>query len=469
MSILDHYDKLAEQRDKWKAKNSYFYRELENFYRFQIPEGSKVLEVGCGTGDLLAAVRPSRGVGVDISPEMVRIAGEKYPDLDFREMDASSEPFGETFDFIILSSLLGELDDIQTFLENLKSATHPGTRIILDFYNYVWEPVLKFGELVGLKMPQRLQNWLPLEHIENLFHLASYDIVKKGYRLLFPKYVPVLSYFFNNIVARLPFIRRFSLLEVMVTRVKRTPEEILSSEYTCTIVIPCKDEEGNIEDAILRIPQMGLHDEIIFVDGNSVDGTVPEIERVIREYPDHDIKLIHQGDGIGKGDAVRKGFAAAEGDILMILDADLTVPPEDLPKFYDAIVSDKGEFINGSRLVYPMRKGAMRFLNLLGNRIFSHLFTGILKQRFSDTLCGTKVMFRKDYDRICEGRAFFGDFDPFGDFDLIFGAVKLNLKIAEIPIRYRERSYGGTKISRFYHGWLLWKMTWKGFKSFKLG
>ena len=469
MSVLEHYDKLARQRDRWRSKNRYFYRELENFYGFQIPEGSEVLEVGCGTGDLLAAVKPSRGVGVDISPEMVKVASEKYPDLDFREMDVSSEPFDETFDYIILSSLLGELDDIQTFLENLQSATHPGTRIIVDFYNYLWEPILKFGEHVGLKMPQRLQNWLPLEHIENLFHLAGYDIVKKGYRILFPKYIPLLSYLFNNALARLPFIRRFSLLEVMVARAKRTPEEILSSEYTCSIVIPCKNEKENIEPAILRVPQMGPHDEIIFVDGNSTDGTVSEIMRMISENPDRDIKLIHQGDGVGKGDAVRKGFAAAEGDVLMILDADLTVPPEDLSKFYDAIVSDKGEFINGSRLVYPMRKGAMRFLNLLGNRLFSHFFTGILEQRFSDTLCGTKVLFRKDYEKICKGRSFFGDFDPFGDFDLIFGAVKLNLKIAEVPIRYRERSYGDTKISRFYHGWLLWKMTWKAFKSFKLG
>jgi SAM-dependent methyltransferase len=468
MKTQEYYDSIAVQRDGWITKNSYFYQELERFYRFQIPTGSTVLEVGCGTGDLLAAVKPSRGVGVDISPEMVRIASSKYPDLDFRVMDACTEPFDEVFDYILLSSLLGELDDIQAFLENLKSATHPGTRIIVDYYNYLWEPILKFGEWTGMKMPQKLQNWLPLEDIENLFFLSGCDIVKKGFRLLFPKKIPVISYLMNNIFARFPLIRRFCLLEVLVARVQRTPENILSSGYTCSIVIACKNEKGNVEQAIDRIPQLGTHDEIIFVDGSSTDGTVDEIERMIRERPECDIKLIHQGDGVGKGDAVRKGFAAAEGDILMILDADLTVPPEDLPKFYNALVFDKGEFINGTRLVYPMRKGAMRFLNLLGNRLFSHLFTGILEQRFSDTLCGTKVLFKKDYERICEGRAFFGDFDPFGDFDLIFGAVKLNLKIAEVPICYRERKYGATKISRFSHGWLLWKMTWKAFKSFKL-
>ena len=221
-----------------------------------------------------------------------------------------------------------------------------------------------------------------------------------------------------------------------------------------------------MEPAIQRIPPFGKHQEIIFVDGHSTDGTPEEIKRVIQGYPDKDIKFFVQ-DGRGKGDAVRKGFAAAGGDILMILDADLTMPPEDLPKFYRAIAEDQGEFINGCRLVYPMEKQAMRFLNLLGNKFFSMMFTWILNQRFKDTLCGTKVLFRKDYKKIQANRSYFGDFDPFGDFDLIFGAVKQNLKVVEVPIRYRERTYGSTNISRFRHGWLLLKMTVFAYRKFK--
>jgi glycosyltransferase involved in cell wall biosynthesis len=178
--------------------------------------------------------------------------------------------------------------------------------------------------------------------------------------------------------------------------------------------------------------------------------------------------LIHQDDGTGKGDAVRKGFAAATGDVLFILDADLTVPPEDLPKFYAAIAEDRGEFINGTRLVYPMEQEAMRFLNMLGNRFFSVAFTYLLGRPIKDTLCGTKVLRKSHYDRIAAGREYFGDFDPFGDFDLLFGAAKTGMKLIEVPVRYRARTYGDTKISRFRHGLLLLRMTALAFRKFKL-
>jgi glycosyltransferase involved in cell wall biosynthesis len=215
---------------------------------------------------------------------------------------------------------------------------------------------------------------------------------------------------------------------------------------------------------------MGPGTELIFVDGNSSDGTVEEIETVIREYKGPlTLRYIPQGDGKGKGDAVRKGFAAAKNDVLMILDSDLTVPPEDLPKFYRALVQQKGEFINGVRLVYPMEGEAMRFLNLLGNKFFSLALSWVLEQPIKDSLCGTKVLYRSDYDRIAAHRAYFGDFDPFGDFDLLFGAARLNMRIVDLPVRYRARTYGETKIDRFAHGWLLLKMTGFGFAKLRMG
>ena len=226
-----------------------------------------------------------------------------------------------------------------------------------------------------------------------------------------------------------------------------------------SVIIPARNERGNIETAVRRTPRLGSGTEIIFVEGNSNDGTAEEIERVIAAYPDRQITHIPQGDGRGKGDAVRKGFAAARGDILMILDADLTVAPEELPKFYNALMSGHGEFVHGSRLVYPMQKQAMRSLNIVANKFFSIAFTYLLEQRFKDTLCGTKVLFAQAYRQIAANRSYFGDFDPFGDFDLIFGAAKLNLKIVEIPIRYYARIYGTTNISRFKHGWLLLQMS----------
>jgi glycosyltransferase involved in cell wall biosynthesis len=230
------------------------------------------------------------------------------------------------------------------------------------------------------------------------------------------------------------------------------------SQYSVSIVIPARNESGNIENAIRRMPEFGRSIEIIFVEGNSTDDTWQVICAMQQKYrATHDIKVAQQA-GKGKADAVRAGYALAGGDILMILDADLTVPPEDLPKFYNAIASGKGDFVNGTRLVYPMEKEAMRFLNYLGNHFFSWAFTWLLEQRYKDTLCGTKVMFRKDYMKLVKNRAYFGDFDPFGDFDLLFGAYKLNLKTVEVPIRYRERRYGTTNISRFRHGVVLLRM-----------
>ena len=268
----------------------------------------------------------------------------------------------------------------------------------------------------------------------------------------------------NRFVGTLPLIRRLSLRNYLVARPIR---KIALQNPSTTVLIPCRNEKGNIENAIKRLPQFCDNLEVIYVEGNSQDGTLDEIHRVIDAYPDKDIKVFVQG-GKGKGDAVRKGFDHARGDILMILDADLTVPPEDLPKFYNAIASGKGEYINGTRLVYPMDDQAMRFLNFWANRTFSVLFTWLLNQRITDTLCGTKVLTKKNYNKIVANRTYFGDFDPFGDFDLIFGSTKLNLKIVEVPIRYAAREYGETQISRFQHGWLLLKMVLFAYKKLKI-
>ncbi len=450
-----YFDSVAHERVKWRKRGAYYHKELEKYLRFLIPSHSSVLEIGCGTGELLAALNPDRGLGIDISPKMVGVARENFPNLQFEVGDLENLQIEEKFDYVLLVEVIGHVDDIQLAFKELQKVCKPETRLIIVYYNYLWEPVLKFAEFIGLRMKQSLQHWLPLEDISNLLYLNDFDVIKKGYRFLLPIYIPFISTFLNKFLANMPFFWKLSLNEIIVARplgTRKKPEET-----TCSVIIPCRNEKGNIEQAVLRTPDMGKHIEIIFVEGHSKDGTLEECQRVKDKYPQRDIKALIQ-DGKGKGDAVRKGFSSAKNDVLMILDADLTVPPEDLPKFFDTIVSGKGEFVNGSRLVYQMEKQAMRFLNLLGNKFFSRAFTYLLEQRIRDTLCGTKVLWKKDYLKIVEGRSYFGDFDPFGDFDLLFGAAKLNLKIVEIPIRYRERTYGTTQISRFRHGLLLLKM-----------
>ena len=462
-ALREHFNRLASQRAYWRNKASAYYEDQARYFKFLVPQGLRVLEIGSSLGDLLAALTPSRGVGVDLSEAMVSEANRRHPSLEFLVGDVETLELHETFDVVILADVIGHFLDVEVALTRLHQACTPRTRIIVAYYNSLWEPVLRLGEKIGMKMPQREQSWLSPDDIANLLHLADFDVVKTERRLLFPKRIPLLSTLLNKFLAHLPLVNKLCLCHYVVARPRvRETADVFST----TIVIPCRNERGNIEAAVQRIPPFGGHQEIIFLDGHSTDGTPEEILRVMAAYPDRDIRFLVQ-DGMGKGDAVRKGFGQATGDILMILDADLTTPPEDLPKFYDAIASGKGEFINGCRLVYPMESQAMRVLNLLGNKFFSMAFSWLLNQRIKDTLCGTKVLFRRDYERLVKNRHYFGDFDPFGDFDLLFGASKLNLHILEIPIRYQDRTYGSTNIQRFTHGWLLLKMTVYGFFRLK--
>ncbi|MBN1585111.1 glycosyltransferase [Candidatus Uhrbacteria bacterium] len=455
--VAEGFDGIAHLRDRMLKRNRYYYWELVRFFRYNIPRGSRVMEIGCGIGNVLDALQPAYGVGVDISEKMIMEARERYPGLIFYQMDAENLVLEEKeFDFIVVSDTLGYLEDIQKFFGEIRRYAGPDTRVILTYHNFFWQPIIKLAEWLRLKMKQEKLNWLNEDDISNLLYLENFEIIKKGNRILFPKHIPLISYLFNKYVANLPLLNRLCLVHYVVARKIEPITD--KNRLSTTVVIPARNESGNIENALKRMPQFGRHMEIVFIEGNSTDDTLNEIKRVCDLYKDRwDIKYAVQ-DGKGKGDAVRKGFAMARGDILMILDADLTVPPEDLPKFYDAIVTGKGEYINGCRLVYPMEDEAMRTLNVIGNKFFSVMFSYLLGQRLKDTLCGTKVLTRKNYQKLIANRGYFGDFDPFGDFDLIFGSAKLNLKIVEVPIRYKTREYGDTNISRFTHGWLLLKM-----------
>jgi len=455
---LDYFEAIAPKRKKIRNRHRYYWNDITRYIQYFVHENASVLEVGCGTGEMLNELVAAQKTGIDYSPEMIKVAKQSFPDLDLRVMNANNLEFDRTYDVVILSNLIGFVDDIQHVFLELKKVCHPNTKVIVSFYNSTWEPFLSFAEKIGLKTKSPQQNWLTHFDINNLLYLAGFDVYRQVRRTLIPFNIPILSFVFNKYFAKLPLLRYLGLN--MFSFAMKFPEsnEDLKNRYSVSIVIPARNESGNIENAILRMPDFAKHHEIIFVEGNSTDDTWETIQKIKAKYDHtHDIKITQQS-GKGKGDAVRKGFGMATGDILMILDADLTMPPEELPKFYNAIAGYKGDFINGSRLVYAMDEKAMRFLNRLGNKFFSQAFTWLLEQKFRDTLCGTKVLFRKDYEKLIINRKFFGDFDPFGDFDLLFGAYKLNLKIVEIPIRYKDRTYGDTNISRFKHGFMLLQM-----------
>jgi SAM-dependent methyltransferase len=448
-AIRDHFD-----LDSRLSAQALSYREiLARYYNLLIPPDSTVLEVGCGSGELLARLPGRRRCGVDLSEKQITLAREKVPDAEFFVQMAEELALpGRTFDCVVLSDAVNLAADVQQVFSQLRSVAHEKTRLFVNLHSTLWRPLVWLATALRIRRRYPACNWLSKADLQTLLELSGWEPIRFEARVICPVGLFGVERFLNRFVA--PLVSPFCLVLFGVARVR---PRVKRGQKSVSVVIPARNEAGNIERAVLRTPQIGLSTELILVEGHSTDKTWDEIVRVQKQYADRKIKIQRQ-TGKGKGNAVREGFDLAEGEILMILDADLTMPPEELPKFYDALVEGHCEFANGSRLVYPMDQKAMRFLNLCANKAFSVVFSWLLGQPVKDTLCGTKVLFRSDYRKIAENRNYFGEFDPFGDFDLLFGASKQNLKILDIPIRYKERTYGKTNIQRWRHGWLLLQM-----------
>ena len=449
---IAHWDSVARKRDSWHGWAGPYHHRLNEIYSFLVSAGQRVLEVGCADGSLLAAVKPAHGVGVDFSAEMLCLARERHPELTFIQGDAHDlSTIQGPFDTVILSDVVNDLWDVQRVFEQIKPLCLPSTRVILNFQSGLWHLPLSIVERLKLATPTLAQNWLTPADARGMLHLAGFEAIRSWHEVLWP--LP-LGGFFNKFLVRFWPFKEFALSNFITARLQ---PEAPTKQPSVSVVVAARNESGNIKAIFERTPALGSHLELIFVEGHSRDDTHAAIQREMAAHPFRTARLFKQ-NGIGKADAIRLGFSQASGDMLMILDADLTVPPEDLPRFFEALWMGKGEFVNGVRLVYPMEKQAMQGLNFLGNKLFSLAFSWILGQPVKDTLCGTKVLWRADYEQIAANRSYFGDFDPFGDYDLIFGAAKLNRKIVDLPIRYRERTYGSTNISRWRHGLLLFRM-----------
>jgi SAM-dependent methyltransferase len=467
-----HLARLAGKREYWIENNRYYYRLLARLMQFLVEPNRRVLSVRCGTAGLLASLQPDAGKGIEICQEMIDVAARRHPEFDygvtFPDIDEFLESFqkDEKFDYILFNDI-DDTVDVQRALQNFKLLCLRHTRLLITTYNHLWEPLVSFAEWLGMKAPRVEQNWLSAADVRNLLSLGGYELLGTRRIVLCPKYIPLLSGLLNNFFARLPGLNRLCMTEVHVARLIFRPVE--PEELTVSVVIPCRNERDNIEDAVRRIPPLGKKTEIIFCDDKSTDGTAEEVRRMQELHPDKHIQL-EQGPGISKSRNVWTGFEVAKGDILMILDADLTTIPEELPYFLEAIAAGGAEFINGSRLVYPVPRGAMKGLNMLGNKFFSIVFSYLLHQRVKDTLCGTKVLWRSDWDRMKRLLGSWGIEDRWGDYELLFGASKLNLRIIDLPVHYQERIYGTTKMTRvFQNGLIMLKMCWYGFLRLKLG
>jgi len=458
------YETHHEGIEKSRGARRYFYRYLTRVLRSRIPAGQRILDVGCGSGHLLAALEPSAGVGVDLSSPAVAAARERYGGgaLRFIEGDVADPAVvaqaGGPFDVILMVNVVTHLEDVQAVFESLIPLCHRRTRLFIYSYSRLWQPILRLAEMLRLKYHQPPEAWLPPEEIRTMLSLADLEVVRKDSLVVFPAYVPLLADLLNRYVGRVPVLSGLSLMYGIIARPAPALFPPAERAPSTSVVIPCRNEAGHIEALVERLPELGAGSEFLFVEGNSKDDTEQAIRDAIARNPGRPLRLLKQ-TGHGKGDAVRLGFDQAKGDVLVILDSDMGVSPEDVPKFVSALVRGKGELVNGSRMVYPIEGRAMRFLNMVANKVFAALFAWILEQQVRDTLCGTKALYREDYRRIAANRAYFGEFDPFGDFDLLFGAARLNFKIVDVAVRYHERRYGETNISRFRHGLLLARMS----------
>ncbi len=461
-----HWNAVALRAPRSTRWARAYHDRLTQVYQWLVPPGQRVLELGCGAGDLLAAVRPADGVGIDFAQAMVTVARRDHPQLRFIESDVHEIDLAEQFDLIILSDLVNDLWDVQHLFERLRPLCHPGTRVVLNFHNKLWQPLLSFASRLRLCNATLTQSWLNVHDVSNLLYLAGFQTVRHWEEVLWPLRTPWVDALCNRVLVKTWPFGLAALTHFLVARPGNSAG-VREHSPTVSVIVPARNEAGNVAQILERIPRFGREPEIVFVEGHSTDDTYTAIERAIAAHPERRCLLIKQ-PGQGKGDAVREGLARASGNILIILDADLTVAPEDLPRFYDALRSGRGEFVNGVRLVYPMQDSAMRVFNLAANKFFALVFSWLLGQPIKDTLCGTKALWKHDYTLIAALRDEFGMLDPFGDFDLLFGAARLGSHIVDLPIRYEERRYGHTNIRRWAHGWLLLRMALRGARRLKM-
>jgi len=449
--IRTHFEQLAETYPKIKRRNRYYNDYLIRWCQAMLPPDRKVLEVGCGRGDVLAAVRPREGFGIDLSAAMVERAAAGHPGLRFAQQAVENLEGDCSYDAVLLVNTLEYMYDVGVALDRIHAALRDGGRLLITTANPIWSPIFKAASAMGWRIPECERLFLTNEDVVNMLRLHGFEVVDKRMALMIPKRVPLVSDVANWIISRIPVVHLFSSTQLIVAR--KVP--VARREYSLSVVIPCYNEVDNVERCVREMIKLGTRTELILVDDGSTDGTAQAVKPDLN--PEIDVKVITYPATRGKGSAVKTGFDAATGDIVMVVDADLTTHPEELRPLYEAIATGRAEFVNCTRLVYPMEGGAMKYANYVGNKMLCILVSAIMGSRVSDTLCGTKAMFREDYTHMTMGR------DPWGDYDFLFGAAQMRLVIRELPVHYRERRAGASKMKAAKHAVNLLRMCWRGF------
>ena len=414
---------------------------MRDFHQRIIPRGDAVMQARCGTGDLLDSVRPKEALGLEPDPFFATLCRTRHPEIEVLQQEVAEAAPQPRFRYVIACHLLEQEDDCLKAVQRLGLWLVPRGRLVFTFLNPLWAPLVRLCEAVGLRPKDRRYNYLTARDVTNLCLLAGYDVVEEGYKVFCPLPIPLLTPLVNLVLARIPIIRNCGLIGFVVARLRAAPDRPAPA---VSVIIPCHDEEENIEECLSRVPTIAPRMEILVVDDGSSDRTAEIVRALGVERPT--LRLVSYRPREGKAHAVREGFRAATHEIVIILDADMAVAPEELVAFYDAIASDRAEFINGTRMVYPQEVGAFTLWRMVGNKVFGILFSLLIGQRCTDTLCGTKALYREDLRLIeLSGKGW-------GDFDLLFGVASRKLKMLELPVHYQERKAGRSKMRFFTDG-----------------
>ncbi|MDD4938703.1 MAG: glycosyltransferase [Candidatus Omnitrophica bacterium] len=437
--VKQHFNRIAAEYDYWKKKNDYYYSLIKDFYRKNIPPGSSVLELGCATGQILASVEPKRGVGIDISDSLITLAKSKYPQYEFNVADVEEFTFSEKFDYCVMSDLIDHLHNIPRAIQSAYGALKPGGKLIITSINPLWNPLFGLLEKMRLKMPEGPHCFIPNRFLEFFCQMKGFKTVCKGALIFIPKKIIFIGGILNRIIPKTPLLNRFCWVQTLIV----SKDQKAKLDLSCSVIVAAYNEEENIAECVERVPDIGREYEIIVINDGSKDKT-PEILTALARKK-HNLRVINFPENRGKASAIEEGIRAARKEVIIILDADMSVAPEDIPLFVEPLERGIADFINGTRLIYDMQKHAMAQVKRIANFILAVLFSALNQLRLTDTLCGTKAFFRKDFQDIkIRG-------EKWGDLVLLEHAKRKGLRIREIPIRYYTRT-GGVSKMRFSDG-----------------
>jgi SAM-dependent methyltransferase len=432
--VKSHFTTIAAEYDYWKKKNSYYYSSIKDFFRSNIPTGSRVIEFGCATGEILAHCRPANGLGLDLCADLIERAKAKFPQYGFQVQDVEKFVSDEKFDYCIMADLLDHITDIPAVIGNAYNSLNPGGKLAISTINPLWNPVFALLEKLRLKMPEGPHCFIPNRYLEFFCRMAGFEVISKGSLLFIPVRIPLLSGFLNFIMPRLPLVYRFCWVQTLVVK-KVTRQQ---KKMSCSVMIPVYNEADNIEECIRRIPALDRDYEILVINDGSQDRTGSILERLTKEIPQ--LRVVTFPENRGKAHAVEEGISAAQKEIIIILDADMAVAPEDIELFIEPLEMGLADFVNGTRLIYTMEKKAMDQIRQIANFSLALLFSFCIKSRITDTLCGTKSFFKKDFQGITISE------ERWGDLVLLWSAREKGLNIAEIPVNYYTRKSGESKM-----------------------